>query len=249
MSELSPKLTTIYYHGLPGSAHEIEMYIHENTSPPIVLAPLDFDGFDALIKNAPTDGVHIIGFSMGAMTALKLAAQRPESVKKLTLIAPASPLSLGRFLPDMVGRPVFKAAKLGFIPFKIFTAIQRLGVVMAPNKIIETMFLGSPQPDLDLISNPSFKQALLQGLKLSLGIDNQAYRKAIHEFIGPWDDCLTHVKCPVTLHHGTADNWAPIAMSHALEKTITSKAELIEYDGLGHYSVLHKVMPLVLSSS
>jgi pimeloyl-ACP methyl ester carboxylesterase len=55
-------------------------------------------------------GVHLVGFSIGALAATKIAAFDPEQVSKLTLISPAAPLQLGTFLEDMAGKPIFEMA-------------------------------------------------------------------------------------------------------------------------------------------
>jgi pimeloyl-ACP methyl ester carboxylesterase len=209
------------------------------------LPPLDVYGFDIAAANAP-EGIHIIGFSLGAMTAIKVAAQRPNSVTKMTLIAPAAPLELGNFLPHMAGGPVFKMAMRGDFLFKVFTSLQRLGVAAAHNKILQIMFDGSPQADLALLSDPGFRAELLTGLKESLGPFNRSYRAAVRAYVEPWAHYIQNIKCPVTIHHGKDDNWAPIEMSFAIEKVIASDVDIITYDGLGHYAVLHRALPHLL---
>lgn len=206
---------------------------------------MDFDGYYDIILKEPNRDVHLIGFSLGAMTAIHLAALMQGPIKKLTLIAPAAPLELGKFLPNMVGKPVFNVAKLGSVPFKVFTAIQRLSVSVAVDKVSRTMFAGSPKADMDLLSDPIFHEALKSGLRQSLGVENKAYRNAVLTYVNPWSYLLKDIKCPVTLHHGTLDNWAPIDMSYALQKAILTDVDLITYDGLGHYSTLHQAFPRI----
>ena len=248
MNSSLSNLEYVYCHGLPGSEKEIEALIPEGCLSPSIIKPLDLKGFDKLLEKSSRDGVHLIGFSLGAMTAIRTAAQRPESVKRMTLIAPAAPLELGDFLPKMAGRPVFKAAQSGDILFRAFTAIQRIGVSFAPEKVIDTMFMESPNADKDLLSIPWFKNSLKNGLKYSLGQDRRTYHKAVRNFVKPWAHFLDDVKCPVTLHHGTLDNWAPIEMSHLLKQKIATKVELITYERLGHYSTLHQAIPGVLTN-
>lgn len=179
MSTQQPSLEIVYCHGLPGSVKEIESLIPEGCAAPSFLGPLDLEGFDKWLGNTGRKDVHLIGFSLGALTAIKAAARHSDAVKKVTLIAPAAPLELGDFLPRMAGRPVFKAAKSGDILFSAFTTAQRLGVAMAPEKIITAMFEDSPAADKDLLADPDFKRALISGLKQSLGQDRRAYHKAI----------------------------------------------------------------------
>jgi len=240
------KITTIYCHGLPGSEEEISNLVQISSLELRILKPLDFDGFDKMVLESKTNKVHIIGFSLGAMTAIKIAALRPHHVRQISLIAPAAPLDLGNFISKMAGQPVFNMASRGAVPFAMFTAIQKLGVSIFPKKIIKRMFAGSPQADMALLSDIAFEQSLLNGLKSSFGDESKFYRRAVVEYVQPWSDQLANVKCPVTIHHGTKDNWTPIEMAYALEKVIGSEIQVIPYEQLGHYSTLHKALPIIL---
>ena len=236
----------VYFHGLPGSAAEILNLIPDGVTLPTGISPLDINGFDRALAEAQTDQAHIIGFSLGAMSALKIASQRPDQIRQLTLIAPAAPLELGNFLPAMAGGPVFKIAQKGALPFKLFTAFQNFGVAAAAMPIISKMFAGSPQADIDLLSNDDFKSVFSAGLKASLGRENKIYRKAVLAYVAPWEDCLRHISAPVTIYHGTKDNWAPIEMAYALQTAIASDVKILPLKDLGHYSALHKVIPNIL---
>jgi len=246
MQPASHTLDIIYCHGVPGSSAEIETLIPEGGLRPHVLEPLDLDGFDAAILKSKQNSVHIVGFSLGAMTALRIAALRPMNVKKMTLIAPAAPLELGDFLPFMAGRPVFDMALKGSIPFNMFTALQRVGVALAPKYIIKTMFSGSPEADMALLSNATFEKALISGLKSSLGWDRQSYRGAVHAYVRPWAHYLKDIKCPVDIYHGSEDNWAPVEMAYALKRKISPEPNVIICEKLGHYSTLQKALPIIL---
>lgn len=246
MPNLSPH-TLIYCHGLPGSGAEISSLVAGGDYIIHAIGSLDMAGFDAVMANTPGDTAHIIAFSLGAMTALKLAATRPAQVQRLNLIAPAAPLELGAFLPKMAGRPVFQMAAKGALAFRFFTAVQRLGLAAAPQKILQTMFNGSPQSDLDLLDDPDFRATLLRGMRHSFGADRKAYHAAIMAYVKPWADVLSGVTCPVTIHHSRADNWAPIDMAHALEAALPTKVNIVRYDGLGHYGTLHAALPEIIT--
>jgi len=244
----APTTTTFYCHGLPGSPDETSKFIRANPPEFHFLKPLDFDGFDKIVLESKASKTHIIGFSLGAMTALKIAALRPNHVSKISLIAPAAPLDMGDFISKMAGQPVFNMASNGTIPFAIFTAIQKLGVSIIPKKIIRIMFADSPQADIALLSDIDFERSLLNGLMSSFGNESQLYRRAVLEYVQPWAHQLATIKCPITIHHGALDTWTPVEMAHALEKEIKSDIEVITYEELGHYSTLHKALPIVLES-
>lgn len=248
-NEMTPTQNlTIYCHGLPGSAAELSAIIPNGVATPTTLAPLDLAGFDRALSNASSDKAHIIGFSLGAMTALKIASQRPHHISQISLIAPAAPLELGNFLPDMAGGPLFKVAQKGVIPFKLFTAFQSLGVKIARKPIISTMFAGSPKADMELLSDGAFYSVLANGLKSSLGRENKAYREAVLAYVKPWADELSAITAPINIYHGTKDSWTPIEMAYALQKEIPSNVKVTPLANLGHYSALHKAVPEILRS-
>lgn len=80
------------------------------------------------------------------------------------------------------------------------------------------------------------------GLHQSYGKNSSAYIREIREYVRPWGHRLSGITCPVIIHHGTADNWAPVSMAYAMREKIQHNVELIEYEGLGHFSTLRKVL-------
>lgn len=241
-------MQTIYCHGLPGSAREISMLVDVNEADIIVVGPNDTKRFETLVESKNVETAHVIGFSLGTMTAIEIAAKYPQLLKKLTLIAPAAPLELGNFLPYMAGRPVFRAAQQGAILFRLFTFLQNLAVSLAPEKLIHSMFNGSPPSEMTLLEDADFQTALIDGLQSSLGENSRAYRSRVCRYVKPWAKMLESIQCPVTIHHGEEDNWAPISMSHALVKAIRSPVELATYPKLGHYTTLHNALPSILGN-
>jgi len=237
--------SNIYYcHGIPGSSAEIDSLTTHDCIRPNILKPLDLKGFsDATSKN-DREQVHVVGFSLGAMTALKIASKYPERVSKLILIAPAAPLELGEYLPKMAGRIVFENALRGGLYFSALTTAQRIGVLLAPNIVLRAMFSGSPTPDAQLLANLAFRKSLVSGLRSSFGPQRQLYSTAVNEYVKPWAHILKEVGCPVTIYHGVDDNWTPIEMSYALKKSIGSRVNIIVFEGLGHYSTLQKALPI-----
>lgn len=104
----------IFCHGMPGSMAEAALLQGANPTADVTALNM-LDGnlhrdFDAITAKSTRQQRHVVGFSIGAISAIQLAAQRPANVSRLTLISPAAPLSLGDFLSDMAGKPVFELA-------------------------------------------------------------------------------------------------------------------------------------------
>lgn len=66
-----------------------------------------------------------------------------------------------------------------------------------------------------------------------------------HEILGfvkPWSAILPEITVPVTLWHGTADNWSPIAMAHHLKEKLPNARPVVRLDGHSHYSTLREAL-------
>lgn len=235
---------TFYFHGLPGSTAELRLLTCDVAPKIEVLHPLDFSRFEA---TEPMNGrVRIIGFSLGAFSAVRLAAMKPKWVKELILISPAAPLETGDYLPRMAGASVFKTAKRSKLGFAALTAMQSVLAAIAPRLLLHQMFAESCEKERALLSDPAFVSILMDGLKSSLGANAHMYRKSVRSYVGPWAKDLKLVQCHCRIFHGEKDNWAPVEMAKALAAALPSEPELRIEEGLGHYSTLAKTLPSVL---
>lgn len=240
--------TTFYLHGLPGSEAELDFALpdwHATGIKPLNrLAIRDTHelALDAMASQiANYERAHLIGFSLGGMSALKLAARLPETVVKLDLIAPAAPLELGDFLGQMAGKPIFEAAmKSGGALGRIASA-QRALARISKGSVIKAMFKGAAKADLDLLSDAEMQAMLRDGLQKSLIEAPEAYKSELRAFVAPWADTLARVQCPVTVWHGTEDTWAPFGLSEALVRKLRD-AKLTPLKDLSHYSGLRAAM-------
>ena len=225
----------LYCHGLPGGAAELALADAD-------LPVLDRRQITDLAQPSPClpDGaLHLIGFSLGASFALRLAAHHPGRVAKLTLISAAAPLELGNFLPDMAGQAVFRLARRPAL-FRAVTGVQGAIAHAAPGVLASQLIATCDPSDRKLLQG-SGKPAFIAALQQGYGTNRLAYLREVCAYVRPWANLLDQVHCPVELHHGSADLWAPAAMSDALH-TALPQSSLTRHDGLGHYSTLVEVM-------
>lgn len=242
--------TSFYLHGLPGSAAELDFAL-PNWQTKSEIKPLP-----RLINNATHDSaietmaaqlanyeyVHLIGFSLGAMSAMKLAARMPETVVKLDLIAPAAPLELGDYLKDMAGKPIFEAAMKRGGALGRLVAAQRMLARVSMGAVIKAMFNGAADADRTLLNHPAMLDMLRDVLRCSLIEQPEAYKSELRAFVAPWADVLPRVRCKTAIWQGDADTWAPPTLAAALcEALPNARLEMLE--GLSHYSTLRAVMP------
>lgn len=186
--------------------------------------------------------VTIAGFSLGAMSAVHIAAKRGHLVGKLILISPAAPLQLGDFLPAMAGRPVFEAAQAGELALRLFTAAQASLMALAPELAIKAMFRRSPDSEKSLLALPRFTDAVAAGLRKCLWQRQAAYRRELLAYVQPWAHVVREVRCDTEIWSGADDDWAPPAMSVAYKEQLGIRASLNVCPGLGHYSTLRAVL-------
>jgi pimeloyl-ACP methyl ester carboxylesterase len=143
--------TMFFCHGAPGSPQDANLLrtVGNDTQ---IIAPNMFDlgsgdvveqmidAFDRSTSNNDDKPVHVVGFSVGAMVAIKVAAARPDRIGKLTLISAAAPLQLGDFLLDMAGKPVFDLAKDRPRILRLLTSAQSILSTVAPNLLMNQLF-------------------------------------------------------------------------------------------------------------
>jgi pimeloyl-ACP methyl ester carboxylesterase len=237
--------TRFYLHGLPGSTAELNFALpkwRKNTN----IQPLDRLSAAATHKSALEsmasqlanyESVHLIGFSLGAMSAMKLAARMPETVLKLDLIAPVAPLELGDYLKDMAGKPIFEAAMKPGGGLGRLIAAQRTLARFSMRAVIKAMFNGAADADKVLLNDPAMQTMLRDVLRRSLIEQPYAYKSELRTFVAPWADMLPRVRCKTVIWQGDADTWAPPALADALCEALPD-AELEVLAGLSHYSGL-----------
>lgn len=236
-----------FCHGVPGSAADARLLRAEDGQ---VLAPELFwetpgdpmlallAEFDRMTAGQADGGVHLMGFSIGAMVAIKIAAARPERVGRLTLISPAAPLELGNFLPDMAGAPVFGLAERRPGLLKALTHLQGLMTRLAPGALTRQLFAKCGPRERALLQDSLFREVLHAALKNSYIRNPGKYLWFIRAYVADWSDDLARLNCPVSIWHGTCDSWSPPAMADALCAAIPGGAELHLVDGAEHYSTL-----------
>lgn len=228
---------TLYLHGLPGGAEELSLGAAAAgwTVPDRLGWRLGYEaGLAALAENLPPR-CQLFGFSLGAMTALRLAALQPDRVERVTLASAAAPLELGSFLSAMAGAPVFRAAAERPDRLARMTAAQAALARLAPGLVLRLLFAGTDAGEGRLARR--HRALLTMLLRRSYGPGRAAYLAELAAYVAPWAWHLAAVQAPVTLHHGASDRWSPPAMAEALAAALP-RARLVRHAGLGHYRTL-----------
>ena len=234
---------TLYFHGLPGSAAELAAF-----GPDIAARTAGFHvaarggDFARLAEQTaasfPDGPLRLVGFSLGAAAALRVAPHLGERVERIDLVSPAAPLQLGDFLGQMAGAPVFRAALAGRLPFAALTFVQAQVARLAPEKLAAALMANAKGEDRALATDPRFIAALAQSLRHSLLGSRAAYTSEIRAYVADWRDHLSQVHQPVAIWQGSEDDWTPPAMAEALAAALPLRPEVTMLQGLSHFSTL-----------
>lgn len=235
-------MTPLYLHGLPGGPEELAL---AGVRIPLVNRTGSEDEITArMLSQTAGKPLHLIGFSLGAALALRLAPRlRPA---RIDLIAPAAPLELGNFLPQMAGAPVFRAARRPWA-FRALTQAQATAWRLAPNVMLNTLFASAPPADRDFLT-PDRRATLIASYRACLTEHRAVWLREVQAYVRPWSTALPLIPCPVTIWHGTADTWSPFAMAGALAQVLPD-ATVIPLPGLGHYTALCHALPRIVDQA
>lgn len=237
----------VYLHGLPGSPAELSLAGPHSAwlDADLVLAPdrnAKAGGWAALARQiaqwAGNDPVDLVGFSLGGAAALRLAPLLGEQVARIDLIAPAAPLSLGEFLPDMAGGAMFGTARDRPGLFALVCRVQALAARLAPALLVKALLADTRGGDAALARDPAFRALLAAILRQTFAAGGTAYRAEIADYVSDWERALDQVSLPVTIWQGDQDNWVPPPMARALATRLPAGAQLELLPGLSHYSAL-----------
>ena len=242
----------VFCHGMPGSPSDFELLLEKN--PTAAFIPLSLlegspntvdatfsKALDAKGQGTASNKIHLVGFSIGAMVAIKIAAAHPDRISRVTLVSPAVPLQLGDFLPVMAGKPVFDLAMRRPGLLRAVTALQGIATRIAPNFLIKSLFAKCGPAERALLEDESFQTIMRKALSDSFVHHPKAYIGYISAYVEDWRNDLAHINCAVDLWHGTKDTWSPPEMSEALKDQLGDRCTLHRVPGTEHYSTLKHV--------
>ncbi|MEM1302387.1 MAG: alpha/beta hydrolase [Pseudomonadota bacterium] len=192
-------------------------------------------------EGQPDADLHVVGFSIGAMAAIRIAGLMPDRVTKLTLISPAAPLQMGNFLPEMAGKAVFDMAQRR--PWLLLLVAWAQGLVarLSPKTLNKLLFAKCGPAERALLDDPAFQEVLSAAFENSLIRSPRGYSAYLHAYVSDWTAALEAVACPVELWHGSQDTWSPAAMSEALASAFGPSSQVMIVPEAEHYSTLTHV--------
>ncbi len=201
---------------------------------------------------ALADALHIerfavMGLSGGGPHVAAAAYALPDRLQAAAIISGTGPPQMpGRF------RGMFPLLRLNFTfaryaPWlnKIFLS-QMAGSYDDPDKFLQMVERGMPQPDRDLAAQRpelirQFSAAAVESHRQGLEADQQEWGL----YVRPWGFDLAQIRVPVHLWYGVVDNFVPVGMGRYLAAQIPGSELHIVPDG-GHFSTINNYIGDIL---
>lgn len=199
----------------------------------------------AVVRLAGEHPVHLLGFSIGASLALRVAARLPKPAAGIWLVSAAAPLEWPDSWQGMgAGRYTFALAQNYPRLFKLLSVYQGWLARHFAGLLLRSLFQGARGADAQLLAQASLRAQLMDVQRQCFARGAGAYVRDVQCYVEPWAASLAQVQVqvqvqgPVQLWHGDQDNWAPVSMAHALLAQFGSQAQLHWLAGRSHYSCL-----------
>jgi pimeloyl-ACP methyl ester carboxylesterase len=241
-----------YFHGVPGAAVEAAMLHQAALAHGIKLLVVERNltgelGSAAYLQQlaqqisdrAAGQPIHLLGFSIGACLALRVAALLGERVAEIYLLSAAAPLEIpGNSVGMGAGRYTFLWAQHYPRLFRAFAWYQALLAKVSPRLLLKLLFAGAGGKDSELLSQPDTQAWLADIQRACFKHGTSGYMRDVKLYVEPWATELDKVTAAVSLWHGEADNWAPIAMSTYLQEHLRKANAVTRCAEQAHYSCL-----------
>lgn len=242
----------LYFHGLPGSAAELTSFgpatgARAGCFHVVERGELSAESpveahfarlADRIAERYPDEQLVLVGFSLGAAAALRVATHLAARVQRIDLVAPAGPLALGDFLGGMAGASVFRAALAGRAHLATLTWAQAQVARFAAEQMAAKLMAKARGEDRALAADPQFIAGFAQSLRTSLLDRRAAYAAEILAYVCDWSGELAKVHQPVAIWQGSEDDWTPPAMARAMAKALPNCSGITLLPGHSHFSTL-----------
>lgn len=246
----------LYFHGSPGSRYEGWFFDRPARERGYrVIAPdrpgigkSDYDQNYSLLSYTSDvaelaskfgfDQFDVIGLSGGGTTALSCAVALPNRVTTVGLVCSWAPVGSEPQLADQLApldRVYKRLTALGPIPF--VPAFSILGVAaqqLSPETFTVKLLSGSlSNADRRVLSDPDLQRFMTENTRESFRTGARGPARDAYLRYRDWEFDIADVLCPVKIHHGTDDSFAPYAFGEYLHDN-TPTSTLYTYSNRGH---------------
>jgi pimeloyl-ACP methyl ester carboxylesterase len=242
-----------YFHGTPGAPAEAAWLAAAAQTNGLRLLALERDSLDpclqgeayvtelaaAVARLAGEHPVHLLGFSIGASLALRVAAQLSTPAAGVWLVSAAAPLEWPASWQGMgAGRYTFAMAQKYPWLFRLVGAYQGWLARHCTGLLLGALFQGARGADANLLGQAAVREQLRHVQQQAFAGGAGAYLRDVRAYVAPWATCLPQVRAPLQLWHGDQDNWAPVSMVQGLLEHFAAPARVHWLTGRSHYSCL-----------
>ncbi len=262
------KNTIFYFHGFPGSRLEVAFADQAARDRGLTVVGIDRPGFGQStfsstrqILEWPADVNHladhlgvayfsVFGISGGCPYALACALKGEGRVRKVAIVSGLGSTDIPGALRAMhfFNRRMLKLAATA--PSIAGALVKRLTQALHqhPGAMLRWLIAVSPPSDKAILRRPDVRRILTESFREGLRGNGDGTAYELRLIAKPWGFEPRDVACPVTLWHGTADDYVPLAMGQHHAKVIPHCQAHIVPDQ-GHFMVVALVEQILTDLS
>lgn len=250
------KRKAIFFHGHPGSRHQISFLTAHVDTHDLEVASFDRPGYGnsspesdsthpldlseqvaALADELGWKKFHLIAVSGGGPYALKCASVLGKRVLSAQIICGLGPLH-EKELRKHFRRRLYGAMRLALmLPSPLLHGFvqNRLQALFTRTKAgTKPVFMNNG--DFALIGSSEIKPQLRASLEAAFRQGVEGSKRDIRAFLAPWQVDWAAISCPVVFTHGLDDQLVPWQFSEALAARIPG-ARFVSFKNEGHYTL------------
>lgn len=256
----------MYFHGFPGSRLEGRLAAEAADRHGFWLLAPDRPGFGAstlqprrtlaawaadvgaLADALGLERFSVVGASGGGPYALACAAELPERVAGVAIVAGLGPVTRPGATQGMamLNRLMLRLADR--LPHLARGLVGLLALVVRrhPERYLAHMLAGAPAADQAVLADPGYRSLILDSTAEALRQNGRGAAQELVLFTRPWDFDMQRIAVPVHLWQGDADRIVPPAM---MERLLAALPRGVPHrcSGEGHLSLIVRGLDCALT--
>ena len=183
----------------------------------------------------------VLGMSMGGPHVLACAAVLADRVTAVAVHASPGPWSEPGF--ESLAPPQIQEMRDAFAEdaeaaeqrYRQAFAEQRRMMVEQPEQALEGFVSRLAEPDRRLMEDPEVRRLVLEDVTEAVHSGSEGFfEERMAGYVLEWGFELADVEVPVTVFHGSEDNWIPVDVGREMARRLPD-GKLREIDGIAHF--------------
>lgn len=256
----------LYIHGFPGCADQAQLLTDSPLIHKFRLMAIDRPGYGSstfqpqltpvklakqlkeILDVLHIEKIRLLSVSGGAPYTFALADLLQKQVLKVSSVGGIAPLEKNNFKHmNIQQKKAYLMSRM--VPTRaariLINRYWKKGIDEI-DKLVFTGFENFSEPDRAAFLHPEVAPVLIETLKIALKQGPQGVLHDMKTFSKSWGFQFNHIKCPVTLWHGSGDDVVNVEFAFEMKKKLPHAVLKIK-EGEGHYSIAMNYRDQILS--